>query len=74
MISAIREFLRLEAAAGNGEILGVHHRGCPGDLHAAWLRRMLKNLEASFARRGRGRDRHAMLELEYELDRGVQDR
>lgn len=36
--------------------------------HAAWLRRMLRNLQEAYRRGGAERDRHAMLELELQLD------
>jgi regulator of sirC expression with transglutaminase-like and TPR domain len=36
--------------------------------HAAWLRRMLRNLQEAFRRKGAERDRHAMQELELVLD------
>jgi regulator of sirC expression with transglutaminase-like and TPR domain len=38
--------------------------------HATWLRRMLRNLQASFARLGRIRDQHAMQELDLLLGAG----
>jgi regulator of sirC expression with transglutaminase-like and TPR domain len=37
--------------------------------HAAWLRRMLRNLQEAHRRQGVERDRHAMQELELVLDR-----
>lgn len=54
------------------QVLGRQVQRSPGLLapvdHAAWVRRMLRNLQEAYRRAGGSRDRHAMLELELALD------